>query len=227
MSHTLVPTQTHTPLPPTPENPVVIRAIYADELDLGWSTQNSEGGDIDLQATLFSYQGSDSIAFTPEIDFGSILFSVEESNPEPYLRSQVIGFSFWVYCETDYIGSGDLAVTVTGSNQYPYWIPTDDSVTNRFDPIFSETRLYFLGYNSDIPPKTWAEVSVVLDDLIYDPVYTYVTGLLIKSDEDFRNTVYIDQVDISLLEEDTIPTSATATPLMPDETPRPTITPTR
>jgi hypothetical protein len=223
----LTPTQTHTPRPPTPEGSLVIQPIYVDELNLGWSTENSQGGDIDLQSTLYSYQGSGSIAFTPQIDFGSLLFSVEESSPQPYLRSQVIGFSFWVYCETDYIRSSDLAVTITGSNQYPYWVQADDSVTNRFDPIFSETRLYFLGFNTDIPPRTWAEVNVVLDDLIYDPIYTYVTGLLIKGDESFRNTVYIDQVEISLLENGTRPTPVITATLTTNKTLTPTVTPTR
>jgi hypothetical protein len=152
---------------------------------------------------------------------------VEESSPQPYLRSQVIGFSFWVYCDDDYIGSSDLAVTITGSNQYPYWVQDDDSVTNRFDPIFSETRLYFLGFNSDIPPRTWAEVNVILDDLIYDPIYTYVTGLLIKGDENFRNTVYIDQVEISLLENSTRPTPRITATLTTNKTLTPSVTPTR
>jgi hypothetical protein len=196
-------------LSPTPGAHVATQVIYDDTLASGWSTQDSQGSQINLQSTQYAYIGTHSIAFTPEKDFGSLFLTVQASNSQKYFRSRVIGFSFWVYSDTDYIRTSDLAVTITGSNQIPYWIPGDTSVTNRYDPIFSETRLYDLGYNHDIPPKTWTQVDVILDDLIYDPIYQYVTGLMIKSDEGFRNTVYIDQVQLSILENLTNPPAST------------------
>ena len=48
-----------------------------------------------------------------------------------------------------------------------------------------------------IPPNNWVEVVVWLDDRIYDPDYTNVTGMYIKNDQGFLDTFYID--DIKLL----------------------------
>ena len=70
------------------------------------------------------------------------------------------------------------------------------------NPTFSETRLYFLGINRDIPPETWVNVEVWLDDLQYDPIYEYVTGFYIKNDEGFGQTFYVDAVRIIMLPED-------------------------
>ena len=206
------PTPTYVILTPTPEARVVTKMIYDEALADGWSTQDSQGGQVDPLSTRFAYAGTNSIAFTPEKDFGNLFLTVKAFSPQQYDRSRVIGFSFWVYCDTDYILTSDLLVTITGSNQAPYWKLGDTSVTNRYEPIFSATRLYFLGFNHDIPPKTWTQVDVVLDDLIYDPSYQFVTGLMIKNDEGFRNTIYIDQVQVNLLESIThAPTSTEAT----------------
>jgi hypothetical protein len=90
---------------------------------------------------------------------------------------------------------------VLGSNSYTYWlandtsVPTDTTVTVEA-PLFSETRLYDLHINRAIPPGTWVQVVVWLDDLIYDPEYTYVTGMYIKNNKGFLNTFYIDQVNL-------------------------------
>ena len=64
------------------------------------------------------------------------------------------------------------------------------------DSSFSETRLYFLDIKHTIPPDTWVEVVVWLDQLIYDPPYKYVTGVYIKNDQGFFNTFYVDHVSL-------------------------------
>jgi hypothetical protein len=117
------------------------------------------------------------------------------------LREDVLGFSFWLYGNDDWIDREDLLVTVVGSNESPYWIPDDQSVENIYEPLFSETRLYYLGINDDIPPKTWVQVYIWLDDLLFDPDYEYVTGIYIKNDEQFFETALIDELTVYLLPE--------------------------
>ena len=52
------------------------------------------------------------------------------------------------------------------------------------------------GFNDAIPPDTWVQVEVWLDELLFDPEYKYVTGIYIKNGEDFRDTIWIDQVEL-------------------------------
>jgi hypothetical protein len=73
-------------------------------------------------------------------------------------------------------------VTVLGSNSYTYWVEDDISVKSIYEPVFSETRLYYLGVNRTIPPNTWVKVELWLDERIYDPDYRYVTGFYIKNE---------------------------------------------
>ena len=50
-------------------------------------------------------------------------------------------------------------------------------------------------------PDTWVELVVWLDDLPYDPDYTYVTGLYLKNDKVFQQTVYVDRVALLIAPE--------------------------
>jgi hypothetical protein len=99
----------------------------------------------------------------------------------------------------DYISNTDLAVTVLGSNEYPYWVDGDNSVQNEISPVFSETRLSFLDVNRSIPPDTWVQVDVPIHKLIYDPDYTYVVGFYIKNDEGFISEFFIDDIELFAL----------------------------
>ena len=137
----------------------------------------------------------------PTNDFGRIFLTVQKDARKSYPRDRILGIRFWLSGGENTIGTGDLAVTVTGSNQYTYWVVDDTSVkvdtpVTAISPLFPETRLYFLHINRSIPPNTWAEVIIWLDDLVDDPHYSYVTGMYIKNDKGFLDTYYVDDVQI-------------------------------
>jgi len=119
----------------------------------------------------------------------------------------VLGVSFWLNSGDAPVRPDDLAVTVVGSDAFPFWIAGDDSVAinnpaaNEELPTFSETRLSFLHVDRTLPPQTWIKIEVWLDELLYDPDYTYVTGFYVKNDASFFQTVYIDDVALLLSSE--------------------------
>jgi hypothetical protein len=170
--------------------------IYDETLSEDWTLENSLAVQYDDQSTIAAYAGSKSIAFKPTADFGSLLFSIQPGLQQPIQHDQTLGVSFWIYSGDDYIQTSDIAVSVLGSNEVPYWKPDDHSVTNVIQPVFPETRLYYLDINRDIPPGTWVQIELWLDELQDDPDYQYVTGFYLKTDQDFRNTVLIDQVEL-------------------------------
>ena len=178
--------------------------IYNESLSPSWELEYSEGMEYELQNETYAYTGENSIAVTPREDFGELLFSVSGESTREFPREKVLGVSFWIYGGEEYIGTSDLAVAVLGSSAQSSYDPDDESVENPGDgqPTFSETRLYFLGISRDIPPETWINVEVWLDDLQYDPIYDYVTGFYIKNDEGFGQTFYVDDVRIIMLAED-------------------------
>ncbi len=181
-----------------------LATVYTDALAAGWSATESWGVRLNLQDTSYVYDGEFAVAVTPEEDYGSLFFTVAPGSPSVYLYDRTLGVSFWLNA-----GPGDeplyldqLAVTVVGSNAYTYWREEDDSVEiEEGESFFSETRLYYLGLNRALPAETWVEVMVWLDDLPFDPDYTYVTGLYVKSDVGFRQTFYVDEVALVVLEE--------------------------
>lgn len=183
--------------------------IYNDTLSPGWTTEHSSGMRIDDMARAYIHTGATAIAATPISSDSELLLSVNDDARNTYRRQLVAGVSFWVNGGPNYIETDDLVVTVFGSNAYPYWVKDDNSVTisgritKPNTPLFSQTRLYYLDINRAIPPNTWVEVTVLLDKLIYDPDYTYVTGMSIRNDPKFQNTFYID--DMRVLYYDTTP----------------------
>ncbi len=183
--------------------------IYNDTFNPNWEMLASEEMNADAQSTAFVSSGKSSIAITPGRDYGTVYFVVQPAAKETYPRSRVLGLQFKLNSGDGILENNDLLITVIGSNQYPYFVLGDTSVTNTVDPVFPETRLYYLHINQAIPPHTWVDVNVWLDDLIYDPIYQYVTGFYIKNDEGFRSTFYID--DIRLI---TLPEAPTVTPLL-------------
>jgi hypothetical protein len=175
--------------------------IYDEVLNKNWSLANSDGMAFDLTEDRAVSHGSVAAAITPTKDFGRLFFTVRKQSTAAYLRERVLGVRFWLNGGPRGVRTGDLAVTVVGSNKYSYWVEDDTSVkvTGRVTqnlPLFSETRLYYLGINRDIEPNTWVEVELWLDDNKYDPDYTYVTGVYIKNDEGFRSPFYIDRVSL-------------------------------
>jgi hypothetical protein len=174
--------------------------VYFDRLNAGWGTR-TDGVEIDLENTTHTFQGKNSIKVTPQGEFGTAYFVLQSGITSSYTRDRVLGLRFKLSGGDAAIEPSDLAVTVLGSNQYNYYVEDDTSVTNQYDPIFPETRLYFLNINQTIRPNTWVDVVVWLDDLIYEPIYNNVTGFYINNDEVFQNSYYIDSVELILLTE--------------------------
>ncbi len=174
----------------------ISETIFDDTLSRNWRVLKYKSMQVDFENHSVVYSGQSSAAITPAEDFSSLIFSVNPDSGAVYLREQVLGISFYLNSGDSYISTSDLAVTVLGSNAYPYWVAGDNSVENTADPVFPETRLYYLDVNRSIPPQTWVEIVVWLDDLVYDPIYQYVTGFSIKNDAGFTQTFYIDRVTI-------------------------------
>ncbi|MBK8988837.1 MAG: LysM peptidoglycan-binding domain-containing protein [Chloroflexi bacterium] len=192
--------------------------IYDDALNEDWVVQDNPDAEVDLASTTQVHAGRKAIAFTPLVDFTTLFFTIEPEAERSFPYEETVGFSFWLNGGDDYIEFNELAVTVTSSNDFAYWRPDDTSVQFPEGEYFSETRLYFLGINGSIPPNTWVQIYVWIDNLIYDPVANYVTGFYIKNDEGFYNTIYIDDLEIIMLAQ----TSSTAdAPAVVDVTPAP------
>lgn len=195
--------------------------IFDDAVNNNWQVVETIGATIDMSSDIRVYDGQRSIAFTPEEDFTSLFFAVTSASNIVFPSEKALAINFWINGGDDYIQLEQLALSVIGSNDYKYWSPNDNSVEFPGGETFSETRLYFLGLNRSIPPNTWVEVNLQLDSLIYDPEYNYVVGFYLKNDLGFRNTVYIDNVKIVLLEE---LTALETSPAIPSATSTPTLT---
>lgn len=191
---------TSTPVPtPAPPRPIT-KTIYAEGLGDAWTLTNSRWMSYTEQSEVV-HSGDVALRFRPEEDFGSLFFTVRRDAGEAFPYRQVMGVGFWLNAGARELELEDLALTVVGSNEFSYWVPGDDSVTNDIDPVFSETRLYFLGSNQPFPAAEWVYVELWLDDLIYDPQYEYVTGFYIKNDRGVFQRLYIDDVHLIMLEE--------------------------
>lgn len=205
---TNTPRSTGTPWPtPLPEEGEVATSpeftltyVYTDELAAGWSVTESWGVRLDLEDTTHAHGGEHAIAITPEEDYGSLFFTVVPGSPRVYPYDRTLGVRFWLNAGDEALYQDQLAVTVLGSNAYTYWEKDDKSVEiTKGGSFFSETRLYYLGLNRALPAETWIEIVVWLDDLPFDPDYTYVTGLYVKSEAGLRNTFYVDDVALVVL----------------------------
>ncbi len=188
---------------PTQDEKIAQIVVYDDTLDPNWSTQQSVGIDLNMAATEYVYNGTLAAAITPQVQYGQFFLTVRDDTTVAYTYDKILGVSFYLSGGAGIIENDDLAVTVLGSNAFTYWVPNDTSVQVEREmtedlPLFSETRLYFLDINQSIPPGTWTEVIVWLDDLEFDPIYQYITGIYVKNGEDFLQTYYIDRVSLLL-----------------------------
>jgi hypothetical protein len=195
--------------PPTPRAPAPTRtadqvaaiSLYDDTLNADWSAERSRKVKYDVASTAVVHGGKKAIMVTPTDDFGQFFLTVRKDAREIYPHDRILGISFWLNGGTSSIATSDLAVTVTGSNQYAYWVEDDTSVkvdtpVTADAPLFPETRLYYLHINHSIPPNTWVEVILWLDDQVYDPDYVNITGMYIKNDQGFLHPYYIDDVQL-------------------------------
>jgi hypothetical protein len=176
-------------------------SLYDDAVNADWSAERSSKVNYDVASPAFVHGGKKAIMVTPTGDFGQFFLTVRKGAQKIYPRDRILGISFWLNGGENSIATSDLAVTVTGSNQYTYWVADDTSVkvdtpVTADTPLFPETRLYYLHINRTIPPNMWTEVILWLDDQVYDPDYTYVTGMYIKNDKDILTTYYVDDVQL-------------------------------
>lgn len=184
-------------------------AVYGDKVDPNWTLEHSSNVAIDpfdtshwfsmLDDRLKLDSGAVSLAVTPLADFGTLFFTVGRDAGVTYDRQKVLGVSLWINSGSTILDTNDLVVAVVGSNDLSYWSADDYSVFPNSDNAFSETRLFYLGLNRAIPPDTWAQVIVWLDEREFDPLYSYVTGFYIKNDAGFNTTYYVDNISLLML----------------------------
>lgn len=191
------------PLPTLTPQPNLVRrilAIYGESLNPNWTLEHSQDMVYDLREEEFVYNGRYALAATPQEEFGKLRFTVSENASAEYLRDEVLAFRFWLYSE-EFIGIEDIGITIMGSNDYPYWVADDNSVQPDDNlEVFIPTRLQFLNIESDIPPNTWVQVEIWLNDLLFDPTYRYVTGIIIENDAAFSHTFYLDGLEMVIQE---------------------------
>ncbi len=180
--------------------PLITTTLYADALSPHWQILENEGMTSELTSTDEVHTGRYAIAVTPSEDLSAFYLAVREGATEAYPQDRTLFLSFWINGGDNQIAPEDLAIAIIGSNDYAYWVEGDTSAYLDDEFPFSETRLYFLEFNTSIPSHKWVQVLVTLDDLIYDPVYNYVTGFYIKNDVGFRNTFYVDDIELILLD---------------------------
>lgn len=184
------------------EQGIVAYPVFNDTLSPDWSLQHSSQISVDPRSSDFVARGSYAIQARPEIGTGTLYFTLNTNSDRIFRREQVAALRFRLSGGRDAIDHEAMAVTIVGSNAQPYWRANDRSVqldgrVTDDAPVFSETRLVFLGINKDIPAGEWVDVEVWLDELLFDPDYAYVTGFYLKADSEEVPTYFID--DVSLL----------------------------
>lgn len=198
------PTPTRRALPTRPAvDTIEVVAIYDEQLNPNWSLEHSEAVEYDTASTAIAQRGSNALEAQPAKGLGKLFFTVRKDSRDVYDRKRVLGVRFWLSGGSRTIATSDLGIAIVGSNQQPYWVANDTSVkitgpVTPDAPLFSETRLYDLDINRSLPPQSWVEVVVWLDSLMFDPEYTYVTGIYFKNDELFFDAYYLDHMDLLL-----------------------------
>jgi hypothetical protein len=155
-----------------------------------------------LKQTRYVDAGRYAIEASPKVTTGTLFFTVNKGSPA-YRRSDVRGVRIRLSGGDAAIANDALTVAVVGSNAQAYWVQEDNSVkidgrVTQDLPLFPETRLYYLDINTAIPAKTWVDVVVWLDELQFEPDYTYVTGFYLKTERDVLPVFYVDQVQLLL-----------------------------
>ncbi|WP_322490181.1 hypothetical protein [Chloroflexus sp.] len=176
--------------------------VYRDDLSPGWSVEHSALlSSLSLTQTNVIALGRAAIAVTPSESTGILFFTLTRESGIELRRDQVAALRLRLSGGDTPLANDAMTISVVGSNRVPYWMPDDNSVTlegrvtDSAEPLFPETRLYFLGLNRAIAPGEWAEVYVWLDDLIYEPEYAYVTGFYLKTSSDLVPQYYVDQIE--------------------------------
>ncbi|MGB1251181.1 MAG: hypothetical protein ACPG8W_11240 [Candidatus Promineifilaceae bacterium] len=213
-----LPTPTNTPLP-TPVPTVGLETyelVYEDELSANWEIVTNAQYEVIHGRN--PYSGNASIIFTPTLGARTFMFTVKESADRTYRQDEIFGITFQVSSINNHIGIDDMAMTVIGSNEIPYWklddfsvenvgIPNEnwvgreDRISNWYATIYPETLFAFLEVDRAIAPKTWTPVNNWLSARLLAPPYEYVTGFYVKTGNLFQGTVQIDDIRIIALEQ--------------------------
>lgn len=202
---------------------LLVANIYSDSVEGDWLLTGSPNSDWVEQDNNQIHLGDYALAAKLSQPGDHLFFHVAENAQGQYHRDRVYGFGFWLYSGTEEIAPDDLSIIVAGSNVYPYWRADDDSLDAQEVLTFSGRRLYGLDFTRPLPPNTWIQVEVILDELSYDPLYLtesettaaseeddeefiidpnyeYVTGFYIEAVGHLAQTIYIDDVQILLLD---------------------------
>ncbi len=171
--------------------------IFDEQLDPNWTLAESWGMRLNPRSLSFSSRGVSSLEATPLEAFGGVLLSNKPDSRRIYPRADVLGIRFSVSGGDRYLPADGLVVKVVGSNRYPYFVFSDQSVFIANDPtnrnVFPEVGLSRLGLKRDLEPGEWADVELWLDG--YDIAdYTYVTGLNVMNAASYMDRFYIDNV---------------------------------
>ncbi|MDJ0752690.1 MAG: hypothetical protein QNJ45_04175 [Ardenticatenaceae bacterium] len=207
---TITPLPTITPRPTTPPPPTLTPTptpqletvvIYDDELAPGWSIDNSQFTFVEPQTTEFIYDGEAALKVSPRIEASSSFYVTLDAAAENlYRKEDIVKLSFYLNPGPEVILPDDLAVTLQGSNEFPFWVEGDNSVqiAGNINP-FSETLLVFLDINRTIPEDTWVLIELYPDEREFDPEYEFFTGFYIKNSLGFLQPYYIDRIELTTI----------------------------
>ncbi len=198
----IVPTQTN----------IISATVYDDALSPNWDLANSQGVNFSRQDATQPQAGDYHLTATAFEPSAALRFTVREQDSTPYRRNETLGLRFWLYSPT-IMTNDDLSLIVEGSNSQSYWIEGDVSANNADVLTFSGKREYELGFNQAVPPNTWVQVEILLDDLEYDPgyddtpvedaLYEYLTSFYLQFEDEHVTTIFIDSVELLMFEPET------------------------
>lgn len=195
---TPLPTPTFPPTQPAEMLEPKIVSIYEDGFRRGWSAFSlADGMEVDARSTEAVHSGNFAISVEPQTGRSKLFIALGQGASETYPRDDVLGVSLWLYSGSRQLLLSDLALTAVGSNTLTYFDPEDDSVTSQSP--YEETYLNYLGFNDAIPAETWVEVTIWLNEMVYDPDYKYLTGLYITNQRGFTRTFAIDDVTLTMV----------------------------
>jgi len=189
---------------------VVTLTLFDEILNSNWmlsGTALNEDGSSDGIPTV-SHSGETSLALTGE-EGKHVIFQLRSSSQVRLPRDRVLGLSFWLYSREKTLNFDQLLVEVFGSDKVHYWVKGDDSAVIGLE-TFTGRRLYGLGLNRALEPDTWIRIEILLDPLVYDPnfdeepvedlPFEFVTGFSVLFAGGFSGTIYLDEVQVLMVE---------------------------
>lgn len=174
--------------------------LFDETLHPDWTVRTSPGVEFAVEERAEAFSGTMALSYSPGEDFGSFFLQVRPDTTSPYLRDEIEGVAFRLYTGSEALATDDLALIITGSNDFPYWSAVDESVElEEFEPAFDDGR-FELGFNRSISAETWVQVVLFFDDLTYDTDYQYITGLNFVNNSGITRPFLIDELVLILRE---------------------------